>query len=267
MTFPSPHSPLSWAPQHALPSPLSRIRNPQGALGKVSKLQPSVCSRWMCQGSCSRQSGPGWSWEGRDSAQATALRSPRSDGWPGCLNFAPGGLAREGASHPARLPRTALTRWQPASPQCCLAPGPALSHRKPFISTVVIASSEGIASYSRALSGIVQPGPLRGEFPSSAKCLVVREAWADYMYPCVHAIWLGFWKSELVDKTGLALLGEGEHGLGWGWVAEGPIVIWWVVLSRKFPCSPQPASDTATLHKGRLSRMGIPLDGVGTILF
>lgn len=116
VTFPSPHSPLSWAPQHALPSPLSRIRNPQGALGKVSKLQPSVCSRWMCQGSCSRQSGPGWSWEGRDSAQAAALRSLRSDGWPGCLNFAPGGLAREGASHPARLPRTALTRWQPASP-------------------------------------------------------------------------------------------------------------------------------------------------------
>lgn len=58
-----------------------------------------------------------------NSAQATALRSPRSDGWPGCLNFAPGGLAREGASHPAQLPRTALTRWQPASPQCCLAPG------------------------------------------------------------------------------------------------------------------------------------------------
>ena len=37
--------------------------------------------------------------------------------------FASGGLAREGASHPARLPGTVLTRWQLASLQCCLAPG------------------------------------------------------------------------------------------------------------------------------------------------
>ena len=132
---------------------------------------------------------------------------------------------------------------------------------------MVIASSEGLASHSRELSGIVQPGPLRGEPLLSANCLVVCEAWADYMYPRVHAICLWFWELESVDKTGLVLRGEGEHGLGWGWVAEGPIVIWWVVLSRKFPCSPQPASDTATLHRGRLSRMGIPLDGVGTMLF
>lgn len=30
-----------------------------------------------------------------------------------------------------------------------------------------------------------------------------------------------------MDKTRLALQGEGgERGLGWGWVAEGPIIIW-----------------------------------------
>ena len=47
-------------------------------------------------------------------------------------------------------------------------------------------SSEGLASHSRELSGIVQPGPLRGEPLLSAKCLVVREAWADYTYPPVY---------------------------------------------------------------------------------
>ena len=81
---------------------------------------------------------------------------------------------------------------------------------------MVIASSEGLASHSRELSGIVQPGPLRGEPLLSANCLVVCEAWADYMYPRVHAICLWFWELESVDKTGLVLRGEGEHGLGWG---------------------------------------------------
>lgn len=127
--------------------------------------------------------------------------------------------------------------------------GMAGSDRKPLISTAVSLSSEGPTSF-----------PLQGAQWNCA-------TWAFARRTPFHLSLARVLLSMRLGNRGntnplctcrlavaLGIDGQKRMGgggcLGWRWVAGGPTIIWDGALSRKCPCSPQLASDTATSQWG-----------------
>ena len=121
--------------------------------------------------------------------------------------------------------RAAPTGWPSASPPYCLAPG----DRKPFISTVVIRVQTAQLPTPGSSVGWCNPGLCKGSPVSSqaAKCLVIHAAWEQSQH--VPHAYVPFGCGSGTDGQNRI------RGLGWGWVARWPEVIWDGHFLKSFP--------------------------------
>lgn len=190
VTFPSPHSPLSWFPQRALPSPSNTHQNFSGGLGKRERvsafsLLPADVSRQLLL-----PKGPRLELGGRESAWAAALRSPRDDFAPGTLTLPQAAWpVRESVIQPAA--RGGPDKWPPASLQCCLAPGDGCLRQEAFNlhgGNLEFRGTNQLPSPGSSVElcnlGLCKENPLSSE---PGKGLVIHEAWEQRQHePSVY---------------------------------------------------------------------------------